>query len=106
MRFADNVLLFSTSLEHLQKMMCDFKQSTESVGLKMHLDKTKILSNQKTNKRKEAEINNKVQTLPLWKSTKYLGQTITLQQQDTADITNRIGAAWASFYRYKQELTS
>ena len=57
LRFADDVLLFSTSLVQLQKM-CDFKQSTESVGLKIHLDKTKILSNQSTNKRKEVEINN------------------------------------------------
>ena len=33
-------------------------------------------------------------------------QTITFQQQETAEIKNRIRAAWASFYRYKQELTS
>ena len=40
------------------KKKCDFKQSTESVGLKIHTDKTKILSKQSTNKRKEVEINN------------------------------------------------
>ena len=38
--------------------MCDFKQSTESVVLKIHPDKPKFLSNQSTNKRKEVEINN------------------------------------------------
>ena len=38
-------------------MMCDFKQSTESVGLKIHPDKVKLPSNQSTNKRKEVEIN-------------------------------------------------
>ena len=52
LRFADDVLLFSTSLEQLQKMMCDFMQSTERVGSKTHPDKTKILMNQSTNKRK------------------------------------------------------
>ena len=36
----------------------------------------------------------------------YLGQTITFQQQETAEIRNRIRAAWASFYRFKQKLTS
>ena len=51
--FADDVLLFSTSLVQLQKMMCTFKQSTESVGLKIHPDKTNNLSNQSTNKRKK-----------------------------------------------------
>ena len=30
----------------------------------------------------------------------------TFQQQETAEIKNRIRAAWASFHRYKQELTS
>ena len=56
--FADDALLFSTSQVPLQKMMCDFKQSTERVGLKIHPDKTKILSNQSSNRRKEMEINN------------------------------------------------
>ena len=45
-RFADDVLLFATSKEQLQKMMCDFKKSTEKVGLRIHPEKTKILSNQ------------------------------------------------------------
>ena len=52
--FADDVLLFSTSLVQLQKMMCDFKQSTERVGLKIHPDKTNILSNQSSNRRKRS----------------------------------------------------
>ena len=105
LRFADDVFLFSTSLVQLQKMMCDFKQSTESIGFKIHPDKTKILSNQSTNKRKEVEINNKVKTLSACESAKYLGQIITFQQHETADIKNRIRAAWASFHRNKQDLT-
>ena len=71
LRFADDVLLFSTSLVQLQKMMCDFEQSTESVG------KTKNLSNQSTNKRKKVEINNiEVEILSSCESAKYLGQKI------------------------------
>ena len=46
LRFADDVLLFATSKEQLQKMLCDFKESTEKVGLRIHPEKTKILSNQ------------------------------------------------------------
>ena len=45
-RFADDVMLFATSKEQLQNMMYDFKKATEKVGLKIHPDKTKILSNQ------------------------------------------------------------
>ena len=52
-----------------QKMMCDFKQSTERVGWKIHQDKTKIFSNQSTHRRKEVEISNiKVEMLPAWES--------------------------------------
>ena len=46
LRFADELLLFSTSLEKLRYMLCEIKVSTEAVGLGIHPDKTKILSNQ------------------------------------------------------------
>ena len=85
LRFADDVLLFSTSLVQLQKMMCDFKKNTENVGLKIH---------------PEMEINNiKVEILSACGSAKYLRRTITFQQQETAEIKNRIRAALASFHK-------
>ena len=46
LRFADDVLLFATSKEQLQKMMYEFKESTGKVGLRIHSGKTKVLSNQ------------------------------------------------------------
>ena len=52
LRFADDVLLFSTSLEKLRGMLCEFMTSTEAVGLGIHPDKTKILSNQDKEKDK------------------------------------------------------
>ena len=63
------------------------------MGLKIHPDKTKILSNQSTNKRTEVEINNiKVEKRTACDSAKYLGQTNTVQQQETAEIKHRIRA--------------
>ena len=107
LRFADEVLLLSTLLEQVQRMMCDFKKSTERVGLKIHTGKTKLLSNQGSNKRREVSINNiKVEVLSVKECAKYLGQTITFEQRETTDIRSRIRAAWASFDKYKQELTS
>ena len=58
LRFADDVLLFSTSLEKLREMLCEFKTSTEAVGLGIHPDKTKILSNQEKIKAKDVEVDN------------------------------------------------
>ena len=96
LRFEDDVLLFSTSLEQLRSMMCDFKKSTE-VGLKIFLEKTKILSNQGS---KRGEV------LPVRERAKYLGQTITFEQMETIDVKSRARAAWASYTTYRQELTS
>ena len=48
LRFADDVMLFATSKEQIRRMMCEFKKATEKVGLRIHADKTKILSNQST----------------------------------------------------------
>ena len=45
LRFADDVLLFASSKEQPQKMLCDFKKSIEKVGRRIHPEKTKILSN-------------------------------------------------------------
>ena len=77
MRFADDVLLFASSKEQLQKRLCEFKRSTEKVELRIHPGKTKILSNQNSNTRKEIEVDNiKVVILTRGESTKYLGQIL------------------------------
>ena len=39
-------------------------------------------------------------------SVKYLGQRISFHQQETLEIKSSIRAAWATFHKYRQELTS
>ena len=56
-------------------MMCDFKKSTECVEMKIHLGKTKILSNQESKKIKEVTIE---RTCKVSRS-----KTITFEQQET-----------------------
>ena len=48
LRYADDVMLFATSKEQIRNMMCEFKDATEKVGLRIHPEQTKILSNQST----------------------------------------------------------
>ena len=80
-RSTDDVLLFSSSLNQLKKMMSDFKRSTEKVGLKIHPDRTKILGNQKNKRQTEATVDNiRVENLPPRVTAKYLGQTIMFEQ--------------------------
>ena len=46
LRFADDVLLFETSKEQLQKCCAISRKCTEKVGLRIHPEKKKILSKQ------------------------------------------------------------
>ena len=80
--------------------------SQQSKTTDFTVDSTK--RNQKTMEELDVLTNNniKVDILSACESAKYLGQTFTFQQQETAEIKNRIRAAWASFHRYKQGLTS
>ena len=110
LRFADDVMLFATSKEQLRKMMCEFKKATEKVGLRIHSDKTKILSNQSTinsNTKRHIEVGEmSIAILTRNECVKYLGQRISFHQQETLEIKSRIRAAWTTFHKYRQELTS
>ena len=55
---------------------------------------------QRKDPKKENEIDNiTVAILSREQSPKYLGQTMTFQQQETTEIKNRIRAAWTTFYK-------
>ena len=77
LRFADDVMLFATSKEQIRNMLCEFKRATEKVGLRIHPDKTKILSNQSTinsDTKKHIEVDDmSIEMLTRNESVKYLG---------------------------------
>ena len=55
--------------------MCDFQRSTEPVGLGIQPDKTKILSNEEKEKKKDITVDYiKIEVLPKSDSARYLGQ--------------------------------
>ena len=80
------------------------------MGLRIHPDKTKILSNQSTinsDTKKHLEVDDmNIEILTRNESVKYLGQRVSFYQQETTEIKCRIRAAWATFHKYRQELTS
>ena len=110
LRFADDVMLFATSKEQMRNMMYEFKKATEKVGLKIHPDKTKILSNQSTmnsNTKRHIKVGEmSIEILAKSESMKYLGQRISFHQQETLETKSRIRAAWATFHKYRQALTT
>ena len=110
LRFADDVMLFATSKGQIRNMMCEFKDTTEKVGLRIHPDKTKILSNESnmnSDTKRYIKIGDmSIEILAKNESVKYLGQRISFHQQETLEIKSRIRAAWTTFHKYRQELTS
>ena len=91
-------------------MLYEFKESIEKVSLRIHPGKTKVLSIQSSlcSETKNAmQIDDiKIEILTRSESVRYSGQLSTVQQHETTEIKSRIRAAWATFHRYRQELTS
>ena len=103
LRFADDVMLFATSKEQIQKMMNEFKKATEKVGLRIHPDKPSI----RAQFEKDIEVGEmSIEIFFKNESIKYLGQRISFHQPETLEIKSRIRAAWATFHKYRQESTS
>ena len=103
-------MLFATSKGQIQNMMCEFKDATEKVGLRIHPDKSKILSNESSmnsDTKRYIKIGDmSIGILAKNESVKYLDQRISFHQQETLEIKSRIRAAWTTFHKYRQELTS
>ena len=107
LRFADDVLLFSTSLEKLSEMLCEFKTSTEVVGLGIHPDKTKILSNQGRKREKKSQsTTSKSRSCQKGTVRDFLDKRLRSRSKTQKKSENRLKAAWAAFHKYRQELTS
>ena len=102
LRIADDVLLFSTSLGQLRDMLCDFKASTEVVGLGIHPDETKIFSNQDNVKEKEITVDNiQIEILRKRDSARYLGQQVTFEDQETEEVNNRLSKDYRLCHRLR-----
>ena len=111
LRFADDVFLVAKTKPQLISMLKDVQCASLQCGLELHPDKTKILSNttRKSGKGKEktADINGlQVEILPGEKTVKYLGVLFAGRSEQKIELEHTARAAWASFQKYKHELTS
>lgn len=91
-RFADDIILISTSAEELQEMIQELADASSQIGLEMNVSKTKIMSPDKPNIR----IGNQ-QTENVGDYI-YLGYQIKLGKENQgAEIDRRIRLGWAAF---------
>ena len=111
LRFADDVLLFATTLPQLTTMLNDLHDIAGRCGLELHPDKTVILSNLSTRRGRQApksvEVGGRnVQVLPYTDTTKYLGRKLTFNDHHAVEIDNRLATAWRKFNALRDELTN
>ena len=92
--FADDIVLIAKSTSELQKMVQDIQETSKSVGLNMHLGKTKVMCNPAVNKtdiningRKIEEVDNYI----------YLSQMVTKDHDQEQELRCRIGLGWTAF---------
>jgi hypothetical protein len=108
LRFADDLLLMSTSRAHLEVMLRDLENAARNVGLEIHMGKTKILSNLEDELRKGPNYiqiaGHRVDILKHTEMTKYLGRALTFGDLHDVEIQHRINCGWAKFHYFRKEL--
>lgn len=92
LRFADDVVLISTDIEELNVMLKELNAKSKEIGLKMNINKTKIMSNSLHNITIDNTIIENVDHYI------YLGHTIKIgKENQSAEIKRRIHLAWVAF---------
>ena len=111
LRFADDVLLFASTRGQLTIMLAELKEAAARCGLKLHAEKTKILTNASVVNGRETPSHTKlgdddVEILSAEHTARYLGRAVCAINFHEAELESRITAAWRCFHKHKQELTS
>lgn len=105
LRFADDILLIADNITDLQEMITDLHQKSGEVGLKINIEKTKIMSSENIDNNNKIKLNNKV--IEEVDSYIYLGQRISLTKSNQEEeINRRIKLGWAAFSNWKEAFRS
>ena len=107
LRFADDVLLFSQSRADIVKMLCHLRAEASKYGLTLNLSKTKIMTTSMHNSIRSVDVGgDEVEILSHSDAERYLGKKVCVNNLHTAELSNRISAAWYAFSKFKPALCS
>lgn len=96
LRFADDIVLFSTSPAELQILINNLNQSSIKRGLKMNPSKTKVMTNSEKTKILLDNIE-----MEYVNEYVYLGQLISTKDREKQEISRRINLAWKKYWSLK-----
>ncbi|KAI5735667.1 hypothetical protein M8J77_021140 [Diaphorina citri] len=101
--FADDIILIAKTPQGLEDMLKQISGASNKIGLEVHPHKTQWMKNKYCRTEYTIHLNNTV--IEKVKSYKYLGQTITMNNDLPTEIRNRKRAAWIGFNKIKDVLT-
>ncbi|XP_062528975.1 citron rho-interacting kinase isoform X4 [Bombyx mori] len=95
LRFADDIVVMAESLKDLRRMLGDLSRVSQQVGLKMNMDKTKIMYNVHV---APTIVTVGSSTLEVVDEYIYLGQAVRLGRSNfEREVSRRIQLGWAAF---------
>lgn len=104
LRFADDIVVMAETLEDLGTMLADLNGASEHVGLKMNMDKTKIMSNVHV---VPTPLKIGDSTLDVVDDYIYLGHTVQLGKSNFEnEVNRRIQLGWAAFGKLRNIFSS
>ena len=109
LRFADDILLIGATRAQVRHMLEDLSARAGKDGLKLHMGKTKILSNVFDRRGVLAQSHvqvgaGRVEVLPFDGSVSYLGRKLCFQGFHDVEIQSRIAKGWGAFGKFKAVL--
>ncbi|CAK1580164.1 unnamed protein product [Parnassius mnemosyne] len=104
LRFADDIVPMAESLEDLSTMLNDLNSVSQRIGLKMNMDKTKIMFNVHVTPMPVVVRNTKLEVVDEYV---YLGQIVRLGKSNfDREVNRRIQLDWAAFGKLRHIFSS
>ncbi|CAG9088762.1 unnamed protein product [Plutella xylostella] len=103
LRFADDIVIMAETLEEFGEMLTDLNDASKQVGLKMNMDKTKVMSNEHVS---SSPVTVGGVTIEVVDQYPYLGQVIRLGKSNfDKEVARRIQLGWAAFGKLRHIFT-
>jgi len=103
LRFADDIVLISSSGTELEQMLNQLSNRSHDLGLRMNMKKTKVMFNEYC---LEHPLHVGQEPVEHVQEYVYLGQLVTMQSDKTAEIKRRIATGWGAFSKYRDIMQS
>ena len=94
LRYADNITLMAESEEELKSVLIKVKEESEKVGLKLNIQKTKIMTSVPIT---SWQIDGETETLFFWAPKSLQMVTADMKLKDTCSLEEKLWPTWTAY---------